>query len=218
MRNSLVGVALAAVLVAALFAAAHFWSNPVGVSGPDPAKLAASLPDDYVGQTTVGAWKLVCNPPRDLPAAPKGGMQGNSAGTAPKETPPPPGWKLPRCIAGLVLRNPNDPQDEIRVTFRNVGFKRVLALFLRFPPTDVTNGDMVKVRFDDTEWQIPVRTCPAAFCLAIQSIKFADVPAVEKAKSFTVMFKPASSRTEVAIPVPTNGLTPAIHAMRRLNH
>lgn len=220
MRNTLVGAVLAAVLVAALFAASYYGRKPAesGVAGVPPADAAAQLKDDWIGETRIGAWKLVCNEAKELPRPPSNGMTGNSAGTAPREAPPPPGWKLPRCIVGLVLHNPNDPKDEIRVTFRTIGFKRVLALFLRFPPSDVSAGDTVKVRFDATEWQMPVRTCPAQFCLAIQSVKLADAPLVENAKKFEVAFKPGDGPTEVVLPLPTDGLGVAIKAMRRLNH
>jgi hypothetical protein len=219
MRNTLIGVAAAAVLIAALFAASHYGRKPAagGSSGADAEQAAAALKDDWIGETRIGAWKLVCNEAKELPKAPSNGMTGNSQGTPPKEGPPP-GWKLPRCIVGLVLHNPSDPKDEIRVTFRTIGFKRVLSLFMRFPPSDVSPGDTVTARFDALEMAMPVRSCPAAFCLAIQSIKLAEASAVEDAKKFTVAFTPTGSDAAVILPLPTEGLGPAIRAMRRLNH
>ncbi|HWA88839.1 MAG TPA: invasion associated locus B family protein [Rhizomicrobium sp.] len=221
MRNTLIGAGLAIILVAALFAASAYWRHPAtddGTAVADTSTPPAALKDDFVGETKSGAWKLVCNKGKEFPKAPSNGQTGNSEGAAPQEAGPPPGWKFPRCIVGLVLHNPKDPKDEVRVTFRNVGFKRVLALFVRFPPTDVTAGDTVKARFDATEWEIPVRSCPAQFCLAIASIRRSDVPVVENAKSFNVAFTPSGRSTEVVLPLPVAGLGDAIKAMKRLNH
>src|ERR1700742_4820771 len=132
MRNTLLGGVLAIVLLAVLFAASHYGRKPAEGpaqqdAGGTPAQIAKSLPDGFVGERRLGPWKLVCNEPRELPRSPTAGM-GNSEGTAPGEEGPPPGWKLPRCFAGLVLRNPANPKNEIRVTFRHFGFKRVLTL------------------------------------------------------------------------------------------
>jgi invasion protein IalB len=212
MRNMLAGGALAIVLIAALFAAATYGRRPAEIAAPQ-----GPLADDFIGEQKFGAWKLVCNEAKDLPRRPSDGRTGNSEGTAPREAPPPPGWKLPRCLVGLVLHNPRKPEDEIRVTFRTIGFKRVLALFLRLAHDEVGAGDEATARFDQRAWPMPVR-CNPQFCLAIQSIKFADVPAVIKAKSMSIAFHPAGSENAVLIPVPAEGLGDAIETMRRLNH
>jgi hypothetical protein len=184
-----------------------------------PSEVAAQIPTDFVGEQKIGEWTLVCGPGKELPKAPmsNGHLSGNSAGTAPREAPPPPGWKIPRCRAAMGLRSAHNPSEEVRLTFRQVGFKRVLALFLRFPPQEVQNGDIVTLHLDKTEWQIPIRSCAAAFCLAIQSIKFVDVPVVENAKQLALSFKPASSPKEIAIAVPAAGLTDTLNAIRRID-
>lgn len=212
MRNTLVGGALAIVLLAALFAAGTYGRRPAETPAPQGA-----LDDDFIGDRKFGAWKLVCNEAKVLPRPPSNGRTGNSEGTAPKEAPPPAGWKLPRCIVGLVLHNPKNPEDEIRVTFRTVGFKRVLALFLRLPRGEADAGDEAMARFDKHEWPMAVR-CNPQFCLAIQSIKFADVPAVVGAASLSIAFHPTGSENAVLIPVPVDGMGKAIETMRRLNH
>src|SRR6202000_3139014 len=132
MRNTLIGVALAAVLVAALFAASFYFRQPAAVDNAaipnlPPDQLAASLKDDFVGDQKIGAWRLVCAEAKELPKSPSNGQTGNSQGTAPRDGSPQPGWKLPRCLVGLVLHNPKDPKDDVHVTFRTIGFKRVLT-------------------------------------------------------------------------------------------
>ena len=210
MRNTLVGGALAIVLVAALFAAAMYGRKPAEVPMPQ-----GPLTDDFVGQQKFGAWALICNEAKTFPRAPSNGRIGNSQGTPSKDGPPP-GWMLPRCIVGLVLHNPKNPEDEIRVTFRHISFRRVLTLFLRLPQTDAAAGDEAMVRFDGREWQMPIR-CNPQFCLAAQSIKFVDVPKVLKAKTMAIAFHPNGSDKAVLIPIPTEGLGDALETMRRLN-
>jgi hypothetical protein len=223
MRNTLIGGALAIVLVAALFVAAQYGRKPA-VGGLDaktltPAEIAKGLSPDFVGEQKIGEWKLVCGTVHELPKAPPlGGHDvGNSAGTPPREAPPPPGWHIPRCRVIVSMRSPKHRDDEIRVTFRAVGFKRVLALFLRFPPTEVDSGDQVTMQLDNVAWQVPVRTCARAFCLSIQSIKFADAPALLKAKTIALKFKPTGSQDTVVIPIPAEGLADAIGAMQRID-
>jgi len=224
MRNTVIGGALAAVLVVALFVAAQYWHKPavgkVDTKHLSPTEVVKDLSPDFIGQQKVGSWMLVCGPVHELPHAPPasdGHDSGNSQGTAPKEAPPPPGWHIPRCRVMLGMRSPKNPADEIRVTFRAVGFKRVLAMFLRFPPDQVGTGDPVTMRLDQTAWSVPIRTCAKAFCLSIQSIKFADVPTLLKAKTVQLEFKPTGGNAQVAIPVPTDGLADALAAMQKLD-
>lgn len=221
MRNTLIGGALAAVLLVALFVASEHWRKPaqgkVDASSLTSAEIVKALSPDFVGQQKIGSWMLVCGPVHELPHAPSDGRQGNSQGTAPKEAPPPPGWHIPRCRTMLGLRDPKNPADEIRITFRAVGFKRVLAMFLRFPPDQVETGDPVTLRLDQAQWPVPIRTCAKAFCLSIQSIKFADAPILLNAKSLRLEFKPTGAKEQVAVAVPTDGLSDSIAAMRKID-
>jgi hypothetical protein len=221
MRNTLIGGALAAVLLVALFVASEHWRKPaqgkVDAGSLTSAEIVKALSPDFVGQQKIGSWMLVCGPVHELPHAPSDGREGNSQGTAPKEAPPPPGWHIPRCRSMLGLRDPKNPADEIRITFRAVGFKRVLAMFLRFPPDQVETGDPVNLRLDQTQWPVPIRTCAKAFCLSIQSIKFTDAPTLLNAKSLRLEFKPTGGKEQVAIAVPTDGLADSIAAMRKID-
>jgi invasion protein IalB len=223
MRNTLIGGALAIVLVAALFVAAQYGRKPA-VAGLDTktlttAEISKGLSPDFVGEQKIGDWKLFCGQVHELPKPPPlgGHESGNSAGTPPREPPPPPGWHIPRCRVVMAMRNPKHPDEEIRITFRAVGFKRALAIFLRFPPTEVDVGDGVTLQLDNTSWDLPIRTCAKPFCLSIQSIKLADLPTLMKAKKMALKFKPAGSPQPVLIPAPTDGLADAIEAMRRLD-
>jgi len=221
MRNSLIGALLATVLIAGLFAASHYLSHPGKKAAPalGPGQIAAMIKPNFVGVQSIGAWTLVCGPGKQLPRPPAGDghVSGNSEGTAPKEPPPPPGWKIPRCRTVIGLHSSHNPGEYVRLAFRQVGFKRVLALFLRFPPNEVQTGDIVSVGLDGAAWQIPVRSCAMQFCLAVQSIKIGNVPAIEESKQLTLSFKTSSRPGRVKIAVPTSGLADSLRTMRRID-
>jgi hypothetical protein len=212
---------LAIVLVAGLFAGARYGSRPAEAPEPQlsPAQVTAKMGTDFIGEQKIGEWVFICGPAKELPRTPgsDGHLGNNSSGTTPREAPPPPGWKIPRCRAAMGLRSAHNPGEQVRLTFRQVGFKRVLALFLRFPPNEVQNGDVVTIKLDDANWTIPIRSCAAQFCLAIQSIKFADVPVLEKSKHMTLSFTPASTQKLVEVAVPVSGLTDSLDTMRRID-
>lgn len=218
MRNTIVGVALAVVLLAALFAASQFGSHPApqpaARPAPTPAEIAGAVKDDFVGRVKIGAWRLICGKGRELPKPPP--LQAHEDNPRAKNGPPP-GWRIPRCQVMLGLRNPKNPDEEIRVTFRHFGFKRVPAIFLRLPPADVATGDVATLLVDAAERPIPVRACSARFCIAIDSIKFADLPAIAAAKRMMLSFTPTGGPQPVAIPIPTLGLAQALDTLRRID-
>jgi invasion protein IalB len=224
MRNSLIGLAFAVVLVGALFAAAHYGSHPAAPPQPsstsqnaDPAAVVAALKPDFVGQAAIGDWRMNCTTPRSLPQQPQNGRTGNSEGTAPKQASPPPGWKLPHCSVYQALRNPKNPADEVRMTFRRMGFKSVLAMFLRYPPDVVETGDMSTLKTDRKDIPMPIRTCSARFCLSIMSMKKADEPDFLKTKSMSLTFTSHTSNKEIVAPFKMRGFAEAIGAMRKMD-
>jgi len=221
MRNSLIGIALALVLVGVLFAGARYGSHPavqqpvtVADQDRDPAAVVAALKPDFIGQTSVGNWKMSCTKQRELPKSPGGGMPGTSGE---KRQGPPPGFKLPHCNVSQSLRNPKDPNDEVRMTLRRMGFQSVLAIFLRFPPQAVETGDMSTLAIDGKDIPMPIRTCAMQFCLSIMSVKKVDEPALLKTKTMTLKFTSRASGKEVIVPFKMRGFAEAVGAMRRMD-
>ena len=225
MRSTVIGIVLAIAFVAALFAVSR-WAPHKTIAGPGapvaaetPEQRAAKIGPKFVGSQRIGDWMLTCGPGRELPRSPPigGHTSGNSAGTAPKEAPPPPGWKIPRCKAIMGLRNPHKPSEEIRITFRLMGFKRVLAAYVRLAPSLAEPGDTVMLRADGKDNALPVRGCAMQFCLALQSIRKADEPSIIGAKSLALHFRPTGQSEEISVPVSTVGLAPAIAAVHRID-
>jgi invasion protein IalB len=217
MRNSLTGIAFAVVLVAALFAAAHFGSRPAVPSGADqsadPAEVVDALPKDFQGSAAVGDWTLSCGRARSLPRVPQ---VGNSAAAPPKEAPPP-GWTLPHCNVSQGMKSLSNPDNQARMMLRRMGFKSVLAIFLRFPSDAVSAGDPATLKLDKTSVSIPIRTCAPSFCLAVMSIRKADEPQFLKTKRISILFTSRKSNKPVAVPFRMRGFEQAVGAMRRMD-
>jgi invasion protein IalB len=224
MRNTLIGGALAAVLVAALFWASQSLHEP-SVAGQQtaaaipPAQAAASLTPKFVGEKKIGSWILVCGDVHELPKPPPmgGHVSGNSQGSAPRAAPPPPGWHIPRCHAVYVVHEANGNAEKVRFTFREAGFKRVLALFLRFPPTDSGMSGSITLQIDGNTMQFPQPACVKVYCLSIESIKFADLPNLLKARKISLKYTLPGTQEIVEIPLPVDGLADALNAMRRID-
>jgi invasion protein IalB len=220
MKNTKIVLAgVGALLVVALLAVWRFGfpsqvkTATAAPPPPTPSEVAAAVKGDFQGHVKIGDWRLNCGKGRALPTPPSNQGERKSHG----KNGPPPGWRIPRCQVSLGLRNPKDIGEGLRISFRLFGFKRVLGIFLRLPPSAVETGDAIVLRVDNAERSIPVRACAAQFCLAIDSVKFVDVPSIEAAKKMMVIFTPTGSGQAIAIPVPTRGLAEALKTQRRID-
>ncbi len=223
MRNSIVGGALALLLIGALFAAVHFGGRQTrqvyGEYAPDPSRQAAQIKENFQGERRIGDWKLNCGPAQDLPKTPRvGGRPARNPNEASQKSAQPSSeWKIPRC---RVYREPDSSRDkdsDVRVTFRQVGFKRVLSLFLRLPHNKVEVNDKVTLRLDKDVMVVPVHNCEPTFCLVIAPLKKADASPLMTAKSVILSFTARDSGKQVTASVPTGGLAAAINAMCRID-
>ena len=224
MRNLYIGLGLAAVLIAGLFAVWYFRERPADPAadanaGMSSAQVAAQIKPDFVGDRRVGSWRLSCGKGIELPGREPAARRnpGNSENAPPGSEVVPPHWKIPRCRAFLGLTNPQAPNEEIRITVRELGFKRALAVFLRFPPEEVNSSDIATLRIDQTEKPMPFRSCARAFCLSAESIRRSDEPSLMNAKTMTLKFTSKVAKKGIAIPIPTDGLGDAITAIRRID-
>jgi len=221
MRNSLIGIALAIVLVGVLFAGARYGSHPAAQQAAptvnqntDPASVVAGLKPSFIGQVAIGSWNMNCTKQRTLPRSPQSGNPGTSGE---KQAGPPPGFKLPHCNVSQTLRNPKNPKDEVRMTLRRMGFQSVLAIFLRFPPETVETGDMSVLTLDGKEIEMPIRTCSLQFCLSIMSVKKVDEPDMLKTKNMSLKFTSRASDKEIVVPFKMRGFVEAVGAMRKMD-
>ncbi len=223
MRNLLVGGALALLLIGALLTTVHFGSRQgqqaSGNYANDPQQQAAQIKEGFQGERVIGDWKLSCGPPQKLPKAPRMGRQPvrNISEVPEKGTQLADGWKIPRC---RVYREPDGPRtqdNDVRVTFRQVGFKRVLSLFLRLPRAGVEMNDKITLRLDKDVLDVLVHGCERTFCLVTVPIRKSDASPLMAAKSIVLSFVARDSGKHITASIPANGLASAINAMCRID-
>lgn len=191
MRNMIVGVALAILLVAGLFALAHYYHPTVGME--EPVAAGSEVGPGFVGLKRVGPWLLVCRP------GPK-----NSATAA-----------LGRCQVSLIYRRKENPKQTILVlTFRTRGPAQRLVTILVVPPI-VKKGDEMDMRAGSKILRLPIATCNQAECVAVVALAPKGEADLLGAPGGALFFPPAQNGKRSGVPVPFLGLKPAIDAMRR---
>jgi len=232
MRNTLVGVVLAIVFIAAIFAAGHYGPKSLTGTGPaapgsggmPPAEAVTKIKPDFVGHTRIGDWSLVCTEPRKLPKQPQmGGGQppasgaSNSAGI--KMEGPPPGFMIPRCLTVSLFPVPGHPAQAFRVTFRLLGFKRRLAVFIQVPE-DAGPGEQIGLKLNNRSLAVPVRACNEvrARCLAAETFK-PDVEAstIMTAKTLAFVFQPGPDGKPRVTNASAYGLPETLATIRRID-
>jgi invasion protein IalB len=218
MRNIIVGVTMAAVLVAALFAVAHFHPaalNPPTPPAPDPAKVAARLKPDFVGTQQIGAWRLNCGKPGPLPPRPVGAA--SSDGNAVATPPQPPVRQYSRCRVILGIHSRANPAQRILVGLQVRGPRRDGLLLVVEMPGTAWRGDAVILRLSTGELNVPVRLCGPPLCLAILNVPPEDVQRIFSADKAVVVLPSLPGAKPVTFAIPTTGLRPALVAMHRID-
>lgn len=191
MRNMIVGTVLAILLVAGLFALAHYFRPSVGLQ--DPASVAAEVQPGFVGVKRMGPWLLVCRP-------------------APKDAAP---AKLGRCQVSLIYRRQKNPKQTVLVlTFRTQGPKQSLVAILVVPPI-VKKGEEMDIQAGPKVLRLPVSVCKPTECAAAVELAPKGEADLLSAQNGALFFPPNASGKRTGVPVPFMGLTSAISAMRR---
>jgi len=233
MRNTRVGVVLAIVFVAAIFAAGQYGPKSLTGTGPaapgsggmPPAEAASKIQPSFVGRTKIGDWSLFCTEPRKLPKPPplSGGIQPPPSGapnsTGVKMEGPPPGFMIPRCQAISLFPVPGHPTEAFRVTFRLLGFKRRLAVFIQVPE-DAGPGEQIEIKLNNRSLSVPVRACNEvrARCLAAQTFKpEVEASTVMPAKTMSFVFQPGPDGKPRVTNASAYGLPETVATIRRID-
>jgi hypothetical protein len=232
MRNTVVGVVLALVFIAAMFAVGQY--GPKSLSGgspsappppPPPKEAAAKIKASFVGRTKIGDWSLVCTEPRKLPKPPPitGGAppappgMANSAGI--KMEVPPSDFRIPRCQTVALLPVPGHPKQAFRVVFRLLGFKRRLAVFIQIPQV-ADPGEQVDMQLSNGALAIPVRACNEVRqrCLAAQTFKpEEEASKIMRTKSLGFAFQPGKDGKPRVSMGSAYGFTETLATIRRID-
>lgn len=191
MRNMIVGTVLAILLVAGLFALAHYNRPTVGMQ--DPASVAAEIQPGFVGAKRLGPWVLVCK-------------QGPKSATPDK---------LGRCQVSLIYRRQKNPKQTVLVlTFRTQGPNQQLAAILVVPPI-VKKGDEMDIQAGPKVLRLPISVCKPTECVAAVVLTSKGEADLLSAPSAALFFPPNAGGKRTGVPVPFMGVVPAISAMRR---
>jgi len=191
MRNMIVGVVLAAALLAGLFALAHYYPAQIGMQ--DPMAAAGDVQPGFIGTKPIGPWLLICKPGPKITTE-------NGMG---------------HCQVSLIYHRKDSPKQALLiVTFRVQGTAQHLVAIAVVPPI-VKKGDEMDMQAGEKRLRMPISICKptecaAAVTLAPQGEK--DLLAVPQAALF---FPPGPDGKRRGVPVPFLGLPQAVAAMRR---
>lgn len=207
MRNMIVGAALAMLLVAGLFALAHYTPPTVGME--EPVAAATEVEPGFVGVKRIGLWLLVCRPGPKTAAAIPLNMKPYGAKKDAGDT------TLGRCQASLIYRRKQNPKQTVLVlTFRTQGPAQRLVAILVVPPF-VKKGDELDLRAGKKILRLPVSTCRQNECAAAVVLAPKGEADLLGAQGAALYFPPGKDGKRSGVPVPFLGLRPAINAMRR---
>ncbi|MGN6515187.1 MAG: invasion associated locus B family protein [Rhizomicrobium sp.] len=191
MRNMIVGTVLAVLLVAGLFALAHYYRPTVGLQ--DPASVAADVQPGFIGVKRLGPWLLACKPASKSAAADN----------------------LGRCQVSLIYRRQKNPKQTVLVvTFRTQGPKQQLAAIVVVPPI-VKKGDEMDLQAGAKILRLPISVCKPTECVAAVVLTPKGEADLLSAPNGALFFPPNASGKRTGVPVPFMGVVPAISAMRR---
>ena len=194
MRNYLIGLVLAVVLVGGLFALAKY--NPPPNFGTNPAGSAATIASGYSGVQQIGAWTLACQPGPNNHAQ----LAADAFG---------------RCRTNLAYRRKDDPKQVVMViAMRLLGPDQHLAVIVILPPI-VKEGDGLELHVDRSVLKLPVSTCKAGKCAALAAVGAAGEAQLLNGQSGVLVFPPDPTGKRAGVAVPFTGLKAAIDAMRR---
>ncbi|HTQ13071.1 MAG TPA: invasion associated locus B family protein [Rhizomicrobium sp.] len=216
MRDTIIGVVLAVIFVAAIWGASTLHPH---VSGPMSAQEAAAVKPGFEGTRMIGPWQLACAPgPRTNPAEkaaipfqlnpnPHGGAAAVEA--AQKEG-------LGRCRTSLIYRRKDNPKAVvIVVSFRHTDNGRKLALIVRFPAL-AKQGDTVVLSLGKKGGlNLPVSQCGKGGCMAAGVLPPKGEVLILSTPEGALIFPAQNDGKPLHVLVPFAGLKDALDAMSR---
>jgi invasion protein IalB len=195
MRNSIIGLVLAAALLGGLFALAKY-DPPKGLVAATPTDAAAQIAPGYSGVQQIGAWTLGCV------AGPN-----NHAQLKPDA--------FGRCRVNLAYRRKADPKQVVLViAMRLLGPDQHLAVIVILPPI-VKSGDELEMHVAQRMLKLPVTTCKDGRCVALAALGAQGEAQLLSGPGGELVFPPDQTGKRGGVAVPFAGLQPAIAAMRR---
>jgi hypothetical protein len=217
MRDMVVGLVLAALLIGGLFAADKYAPNqrpvPLSVEVSQVVdKAAAEVHPGFVGNKTIGLWQLACT---DKPSVVTVPIQDASKPADANNPPKTAQVQLGRCRTTLYYRRKDNPRMVMMaVTFRFIGANHTFGVFVLMPPI-VKQGDIIALRIPQGFLKLPVAGCdPKGLCVARGALQPGAESQFLSAKGAQLIV-PQPNGKMAALPLPLIGLDKAVAAMSR---
>ncbi|HEY1836943.1 MAG: invasion associated locus B family protein [Rhizomicrobium sp.] len=217
MRDVVVGLVLAALLIGGLFAADKMAPDqrpvsPTVQSAQAADKAAAEIHPGYVGTKNIGVWQLACTDKPSTVSVPVKDPSKPADANAPPKTVQ---VQLGRCRTTLFYRRKDNPRMVMMaVTFRFIGAKHTFGVFVAMPPI-VKQGDYIAMQIKKGFLKIPVAGCqPKGLCVARGALQPQAVTQLLTAPAARLIV-PQPNGKMAALPLPTVGLSQAVSAMSR---
>lgn len=215
MRDTVIGLVLAAILIGGLFAADKFAPDqrplsPVAQANQSADTAAQDVHPGFTGTKMIGVWQLACT---DKPTVVNVPVQdpNHQASTPPKTEQ----IQLGRCRSTLFYRRKDNPRMVMMaITFRFVGPSKSFGVFVLMPPI-VKQGDVVALRIQQGFLKLPVQGCQdKGLCVARGALQPAAEQEFLSAKGAQLIIPQANGKA-AALPLPLVGLPQAVAAMTR---
>lgn len=213
MRNTLIGLAAAVVLLGAVFALSRLYPGqlPKQVAGPTPQQIetteqidrqAASVGAGFIGSQDIGPWILSC--PQQAVDAPKDTLPGAST------------VKFARCRTQLLVHDSAHVKDIVLgAVVRPIEGSDGIALILHIPPVSKPGIKVIVALAEKQIIGLPVSACEKTQCIAMGVLKLSDFRQVLSKPRLAVVVPIQKTGQRMVIPMTTKGLRQAIDAIRR---
>lgn len=195
MKNVLLGIVMALVFMAGLFAAAHYLKRPTPEA--EAKAVAEGVKPGFVGNKQIGVWVLACaDKTRTISA---------------KDSKP--AVTIGRCRTSLQLRRRDNPNRvALGLNFRLIGPR--LTMVLRIPPV-AKKGDDLIVELGHKGLKLPVAGCGKTECIAIAGLPNGTEAQLFSGHRGAVIFPVGPNGKRRIIPFPLTGLPDAVSALKR---
>jgi len=210
MRNTIIGLILAAALIAGLVALSNI--SPPTQLDQKPADVAAQVQRGFVGNKRIGAWLLACAPAAKTNTAAPAPATADGAATKPAANP---NNRLGRCRSALVFRRKGNPKQPVLILgFQLFGQDKHLALTVAMPPA-FKKGDPMELRWAKKAIKLSVQDCRKDVCIAAVGISRQAETDMFSVRRSILVLPPGKDGKPRGVAVPCVGLPASVAAMRR---
>ncbi|HTT85175.1 MAG TPA: invasion associated locus B family protein [Rhizomicrobium sp.] len=196
MRDTIVGLVLAIIFLALLFAAPQFL--PRGIEGATSAEIA-QIGTGFSGTKYIGSWALACSA-RNATTQAKAPASSAAVG---------------RCRMARLYKD-NYGHLVLAIAFRYAGPGKQLTMIVRYPTVPISKGQYLTLLLGPkSSLRLPVFGCGKAGCIAVGAL----IPAAESmlfgAPRAQVILPPGADGKQYTIGIRLDGLEPALAGMQR---